>query len=71
MYPPPVCIWQLFLFFSVLGTIYLYEDTRGFVPLERDLALSIGIKNKSLLVLLLHYYIFPVRLPIASLITSC
>ncbi|TKS82572.1 Thrombospondin type-1 domain-containing protein 7A [Collichthys lucidus] len=49
------------------GTIHLYKDTRGFVLLERDLALSIGIKNKSLLVSLLHYYIFPARLPIARL----
>lgn len=57
--------------FFFLGTIHLEEDTGGFVPLERDLALSIGIKNKSLLVSLLHYYILPVRLPIASLITLC
>lgn len=66
MYPPSAALgsWVFFL-----GTIHLFEDTIGFVPLERDLALSIGIKNKSLLVSLLHYYIVPVRLPIVSLIT--
>lgn len=34
-------IWQLFysfFFFFFLGTIHLYGDSRGFVPLERDLA---------------------------------
>lgn len=57
---PARCVQQLLFFFLLfLETIQLYEDTRGFVPLERDLALSIGIKNKSLLVSLLHYYIFP------------
>lgn len=68
MYPPPAASGSCFFF---PGTIHLYEDTRGFVPLERDLALSIGIKNKSLLVSPLHYYIFPARLPIASLIALC
>lgn len=63
------CILPTAVFF--LGTIHFYEDNRGFVPLKRDLALSIGIKNKSLLVLLLQYYILPGRLPIISLITPC
>lgn len=36
------------------------ETAGGFVPLERDLALSIGIKHKSLLVL---HYIITISLP--------
>lgn len=68
---PPLHLVAVFFFFFFLGTIHLYEDTRGFVPLERDLALSIGIKNKSLLALPSEYYIFPARLPITSLITAC
>lgn len=47
------CIQQLFFF---LGTIHLYKDTRGFVLAQRDLALSIGIKNKSLLMSLLYCF---------------
>lgn len=61
---PSLHLAAVFCCFFFLRTIHLYEDTRGFVPLERDLALSIGIKNKSPLVLPLHYYIFPPRLPI-------
>ena len=56
----------VFVFLFFLGTIHLYEDTRGFVALERDLLLSIGIKNKSLLASLLHYYILPVSPPALS-----
>lgn len=70
MYRRPHCIHQLFYSSSPahsLCTLFFppepftcTETAGGFVPLERDLALSIGIKHKSLLVL---HYIITISLP--------